>query len=122
MAAALASVIFCWCLLWLRMGLLLLHWDTCGGGVARTPTKGGTGCVGELLVIRVCRAGGGSSLQGWHRTRDGRRAVLLLPVDVGLLEAQQPPGLLTAQAHDGVDQFIHESFCPVPQASQQLLD
>lgn len=67
-------------------------------------------------------------VQGWRweflprGTRDGHRAVLLLPVDVGLLQAQQPLGLLTAQAHDGVDQSIHESFCPVPQASQQLLD
>lgn len=50
-------------------------------------TKGSTGCVGEFLVIRVCRAGGGSPLQGDRRARVGHRAVLLLPVDMGLLEA-----------------------------------
>lgn len=50
-------------------------------------TKGSTECVGEFLVIRVCRAGGGSPLQGGRRARVGHRAVLLLPVDMGLLEA-----------------------------------
>lgn len=84
-------------------------------------TKGSTGCVGEFLVIRACRAGGGSPLQGDRRARVGHRAVLLLPVDMGLLEACS---LQASSLHKHTMVLSPSSNTSVPssQASQQLLD
>lgn len=81
------------------------------------------GCAGLLVdvVLTVLLAGPGLEVgvPPWRDT--GWPQDCSAPCRHGALQAQQPLGLLTALAHDGVDQSIQESFCPIPQASQQLL-
>lgn len=49
-------------------------------------------------------------------------SVLLPPGSVGMVEAQPPPGLLTAPLHNSVDDAVDERRCSVHEARLQMLE